>query len=314
MKKTVFTLFLLILFLFILCYPSEAVNASRNGLNLWLNSLLPSLLPFIILTNLLVQNTFVSTIPSHWRHFIRYAFGLSPWGLYCLFLGMLCGFPMGAKISSDFYSSGKISKREAQYLLTISNQPSPAFLITYLCHTIFRKHELYKNVLCMFYLSVLSCMFFFRFIIYRNHTIASDFLPSSAGKGTHKKETPTYSSTGAIIDVSIMNGFETITRLGGYILLFSIISATIVHFWPFADVSSIFVSGPTELITGLNQLAASGYPFKIQYFLSLLLTSFGGCCVLFQTKSVLNSELKILPYLFAKVIQTIFLFFWLLVF
>ena len=57
-----------------------------------------------------------------------------------------------------------------------------------------------------------------------------------------------------VIDNGIMNGFETITRLGGYILLFSILSASISHFWFFPLAGKYIFLGILELTTGLHGL------------------------------------------------------------
>lgn len=65
-----------------------------------------------------------------WSH----VFGTSPSGAYALLLGLLCGYPMGTKITSDLYGCGRISRREAEYLLTFTNHASPVFIYTYLIH------------------------------------------------------------------------------------------------------------------------------------------------------------------------------------
>ena len=62
-------------------------------------------------------------------------FGVSPAGAYAVLFGLLCGYPMGAKLTSDLYASRKISRREAQYLLTFTNHASPMFISSYLIHT-----------------------------------------------------------------------------------------------------------------------------------------------------------------------------------
>ena len=55
MKKKIILLSVILLLLFLLCYPAEALAAARNGLKLWLETLLPTLLPFMILTGILVH-------------------------------------------------------------------------------------------------------------------------------------------------------------------------------------------------------------------------------------------------------------------
>ena len=95
-------------------------------MTLWLNTLLPTLLPFLILTGFLIHTDGIEKIFSPFRIFWNKGMGLSCSGAYAFVLGMLCGYPMGAKIASDLYQYGKISKREAEYLLTFSNNASPA--------------------------------------------------------------------------------------------------------------------------------------------------------------------------------------------
>lgn len=88
-----------------------------------------------------------------------------------------------------------------------------------------------------------------------------------------------------------MNGFETITRLGGYILIFSLVFTCIRHYWPFSEQTSILFTSPIELTTGLQQIAHSRYSWRFRCISSITLTAFGGLCVMFQTKSVLENRL-----------------------
>ena len=125
-----------------------------------------------------------------------------------------------------------------------------------------------------------------------------------------KKETYQQDSTGVILDVSIMNGFETITRLGGYILIFSLVFTCIRHYWPFSEQTSILFTSPIELTTGLQQIAHSRYSWRFRCISSITLTAFGGLCVMFQTKSVLENRLSLFPYVTSKCLNTslVFLF------
>ena len=89
-----------------------------------------------------------------------------------------------------------------------------------------------------------------------------------------------------------MNGFETITRLGGYILIFSLLSAFIRHYVLFSRVSGGLLLGITEITTGLHTLSALSLPYDWLYLFSMCATAFGGLCILAQTKSVLNRQLS----------------------
>lgn len=133
MKKLLFTIFCITQIGFILVYPTEALKAAREGLNLWLNVMIPTLLPFLICTGILVQTRPDQRLLAPFKTLWKIVFGISPAGAYAVLVGMLCGYPMGAKTTSDLYENGQITKKEAEYLLTFVNQPSPVFVRTYLC-------------------------------------------------------------------------------------------------------------------------------------------------------------------------------------
>lgn len=82
----------------------EALCASRNGLKLWLETLIPTLLPFLILTEILIHTDGITKIVHPVAPFFKVIFGLSPEGIYVFLIGLLCGYPMGAKLAADFYT------------------------------------------------------------------------------------------------------------------------------------------------------------------------------------------------------------------
>lgn len=293
LKQKSATAGILILLTFLLRFPAEALSAAREGLSLWLNTLLPTLLPFLILTGILLHTDGIEKALKPFARLWKLFLGLTPNGAYAFFLGVLCGCPMGAKTAADLYSRQKISRREAEYLLTFSCTPSPAFLLNYLAVTCLGGKTPSWRILGVLLTSSIACMIFFRFVVYKNQTT------ESFEKKSSKKETSP-SSQGAIVDVSIMNGFETITRLGGYILLFSLVSALIGHYWPFSNLSGCLLLAATEITTGIYQLSILKLPYELLYLASMCAASFGGLCILAQTKSVLNGQLSVLPYLASR--------------
>lgn len=196
--------------------------------------------------------------------------------------------------SQTLYIDQQISRREGEYLLTFSCNASPAFIISYLSGILLKNKISAVQMILTFLAADLFCMLFFRFVVYRGHTV------DSVCVNKIKKETYQQDSIGVILDVSIMDGFETITRLGGYILLFSLILASISFYWPFHAQSCMLFTAPLELTTGLKQIAGAPLPWKSRYLASMLLTSFGGFCVMAQTKSVLENSLSLIPYAISK--------------
>ncbi|MDY3018308.1 MAG: hypothetical protein SOR79_14345 [Blautia sp.] len=299
MKRILFPTVIILLLFFFVCCPTEALSASKEGLNLWLNTLLPTLLPFIILTGILIRTNTAEKIFAPLEHLWNILFGITAPGAYALTLGLLCGYPMGAKITSDMYTHNRISKREAEYLLTFTNHASPVFIRTYLIHLCLKDSIRTGTVYGILLLSSFLTMLLFRFLVWKGVTATqkTDF-------ENQKTEPSAIGSIGTLLDASIMNGFETLTRMGGHILLFSVVSAFIRHFLKTESAAGYLILGTLELTTGLHFLALSGLPFKIRYLCSMCMTAFGGICILAQTKSLLHQNLSVTPYIFAKCLNT----------
>ena len=295
MRKIFYTVFSISQICFLLLYPQEALAASKEGMQLWLNVLLPVLLPFLILTGILIHTNMAGKLLQPVEVIWNKVLGVSAAGAYAVIVGALCGYPVGAKITSDLYENHQISESEAKYLLTFTNHASPVFVRTYLCHICLKDQIPARTVFGIFALSDLTIMLLFRFVVYRNKI---QFL--SADK---KKKTPVSSSSGAFLDVSIMNGFETITRLGGYILMFAILSACISRCYIPHNVPGYLLTGILELTTGLYRLQPLILPDIIKSILAVFLTASGGVCIAAQTRSLVTKELSVRSYIVAKLLN-----------
>lgn len=289
------------LLLFLLSHPTESLESAKAGMTLWLNTLIPTLLPFIILTGVLTHIDGIQKLLPQMEPFFRIVLGVSSWGGYIFILGMLCGYPLGAKLASDLYASRRISKKEALYLTTFCNNPSPAFIITYLGKFCLKDEVPASLIFLSIFSADLVCMLFFRFVVYRN--TFSDY-PAHVDAGSDEKPSDITSSQN-LLDVSIMNGFETITRLGGYILLFSILAGCIRYYQPFSAFWQYLLLGFTEITTGLSLIADSGLPGIMRIIISVAATSSGGFCILAQTRSILHRDLSLLPYAISKCISAV---------
>lgn len=295
MRKIFYTVFSISQICFLLLYPQEALAASKEGMQLWLNVLLPVLLPFLILTGILIHTNMAGKLLQPVEVIWNKVLGVSAAGAYAVIVGALCGYPVGAKITSDLYENHQISESEAKYLLTFTNHASPVFVRTYLCHICLKDQIPARTVFGIFALSDLTIMLLFRFVVYRNKI---QFL--SADK---KKKTSVSSSSGAFLDVSIMNGFETITRLGGYILMFAILSACISRCYIPHNVPGYLLTGMLELTTGLYRLQPLILPDITKSILAVFLTASGGFCIAAQTRSLVTKELSVRSYIVAKLLN-----------
>lgn len=292
MKQKFFLIFAVFFFLLLLSHPGISFTHAKAGLLMWFQTLLPSLLPFMILSNFLVAIFAFRYIPAWFSHMMGFLTGLSHNGVYAFCLGLFCGYPMGAKVTADLYRRQAISKQEAQYLLTFSNCASPAFLASFvLCQTL-QSPQLLKTSCILYYLANYLTSVVFR-LYYRPS-------PSDQRKVSPAASRPD-SSWMEALDTSIMNGFETITKLGGYIILFSILSGFAKELLPDWGILKTLILCATEITTGITILVNSGGSFLFCYVTAMSMTAFGGLCILAQTKSMLQeTDLSLKPYFFAK--------------
>lgn len=284
------------LLLYMLLFPKRVLADSLAGVNLWFHTILPSLLPFMILSNVLIRGNTVSFLMRPFTGFFRHALGLSAEGGYVWLLGLFCGFPMGARLTGEMYRQNRITKAEADYLLTFSNQSSPMFLSTYVILHGLGNETFTLPVFLIFYASAFLTGITFR-VTYGRFHLPPSFL---------KKEVSEQTSYENLLDTSIMNGFEVITRLGGYIILFSILSGMILQLPPPIGTAAPFFSALTEITTGIHSLSVAVLPWKYRFTAVLCCTAFGGLSTIAQTACMLSGTgLSLLPYLKGKLVNTV---------
>lgn len=282
-------LFLLLgILLLMLCFPTESFTGASNGLLLWFQTLLPTLLPFLILSNLCIRTNCVFYISRALRPFLQKLFRISEVSCYAVFIGFLCGYPMGAKVIADLYQGKQISKEEGQYLLSFCNNTSPMFIISYIVMQTFQNKALLFKTMLTLVLSPVICSFLFRRCYhYSCKKDAASTLPNLWFDFQ-------------IVDTAIMNSFETITKIGGYLMLFSIIFTLACHLPIAFLLPCLEISNGIPCIMSLSSNPTVTYPYVLG------LTSFGGFCAIAQTKSMIQeTNLRIAPYIIQKLITAL---------
>lgn len=299
MKIYLWILSLFTIFFYFLRFPNETFAASAEGVTLWFFHVLPSLLPFMILSDFLIHTGLAARILKKGYPLFHLLFGVSLYGTYILLLGAFCGYPMGARLTADLLRDGKITESEARYLLTFSNNPSPMFLSSYLLSGSLHLSGYTGITFFILYISMVFTSLTFRLI----------FRPDSFSSSTSSDELSALSETPFmhLLDSSIMRAFETITRLGGYIILFSILASVIRTFTAPFPVLTWLLTGLTEITTGISLLSQASLPLALRYLLALTFTSFGGFSCIAQTRGMLEgTPLMIHTYVAGKIVHGFF--------
>lgn len=282
----------ILLFVLMLIFPRAVFQGASSGLILWFQTVLPTLLPFIILSNLLIHTGAVDWIAAALSPILCRLFRVSPHGAFVILTGFLCGCPMGSKVTADLLNNGRITRQEGCYLLSFCNNTSPMFMISFVIWQNLKCQDETFLLLAILMLTPVLLSFLFR----RYYRIPSNPAPVSD---------PVPASPETTLDDCIMNGFETITRIGGYMMLFSIILSLLRLFpLPPAAVSTLLPS--LEITTGINLICTSDISSHAKIIRSLALTAFGGWCAAAQTRAMIrNTSLPFLPYIIEKLITAL---------
>lgn len=276
MKRFFSALALLSLIFFLLLFPQNALKAARDGLLLWYQNLLPVLFPFMILSNLMIRTDMISALLKYIHPLFHLIWGTSIHGSYAILAGYLFGYPMGAKVVNDLQKEHFLSDAEAEYLIGFVNNLSPAFLITYLVHENLQSPHLLLPTLGILYGAPLVTSMLY----------APKYRPILNKSPQQKNKASKVPLSLELIDACIFDGIINITRLGAYILLFSLITAAF-RLLPVENIwLHCILNGCIEITTGIQTTCQAPLAFISKYISLMALCSFGGLCALMQTLSV----------------------------
>lgn len=282
MKKIVFSCFVLLLITYSFLYPEITINAAQNGIEIWFLHILPTLLPFSIISALLINSNWLTSFKGN-SNLIACLITLS--------CGFVFGFPIGAKLSADFYKQNILSYRQAIILAITTNNFSPMFVCGFAMPLLFSNQEPLMMTYILLYCVPLAlstiCL-----LLMRNES-----------QNLHKEETSVFKLNMKIIDSSIINGFESLIKICGYIVLFSIIVKLLAQMQiPIVLLQNIEVSN------GIHFLSKCNLVDSCKYILVMQTLSFGGLSGIAQTGSILaNSGLSMHKYIIGKVALSLLL-------
>jgi hypothetical protein len=109
-----------------------------------------------------------------------------------------------------------------------------------------------------------------------------------------------------MLDDAILGGFEVVTKVGGYIILFSVLASLLLHLKLFPPLIAAFISAILEITTGIDQLTRIPFSDSTKIILITTITAFGGLSGFAQTKSVINSSgLSLFQYFITKTLSMV---------
>ena len=321
LKEMLIPFCLLVFIILLLIFANANLSSAKNGLILWANSMIPSLLPFFIATELLNYTYIVSFFSKLLNNLMKPIFNVSGTGAFALLMGVISGYPIGAKIIADLKIQGKISSIEAERLIAYSNNSGPLFIVGTVGVGLFKNTSIGILLLITHILASLTVGFIFRWwksgYKKRNYYIKEDY-------PILRNNSISLANLGEVLSISIMRSINSVLLIGGFIVLFSVILSVIQNSGLLNIFSKIFIPifntfrispsfikgsifGILELTNGL--FIITSIPCKlisINIVFCAFLLGFGGLCVCMQILSITSkAKISIKPYLIGKLLQGI---------
>lgn len=287
-KRIVLTLLFLLLFFLMLRYPAQSLYYAFTGLTLWFQKMIPALFPFMILSGIMVRMNLTDYFSIVLSPLLKPLFRVSGNGAYCIIMGFLCGFPMGAKVIADLYERQKLSKQEASYLLSFCNNIGPIYFTSFVLPLLGLPVSI-PYIWGMYGIPLLYGLVLCRLPQFQ----AKQITPKQA-----EKETQENCYILAHIDGSIISAIESITKLGGYMILFNLLNLFPALFFP--EQTLPVCNALLEITSGISRMGSS------MPYLVLILLPFGGLSCIAQTYSIIkNTDLSIGKYCIHKCVLAV---------
>lgn len=318
MKKSILPAVPILCLILMLLNPSLSFTGAKNGLLLWFNIVLPTLLPFMLCSSLIVAWDGVDVLTRPFARLFA-LMGLSKNGSYAFLTGILCGYPMGAKTTADFLRFGELDAREGKRLLAIAAFPSPMFLAGYVRSLLPAEIPFSTAALAMYLpvpvMALLSALIYRRQAGCRETGVKSMKNSQCPSKADYASDTTaafmpvpasfpgSADASAPAFDTILMDVLETMVKIGGYIMLFSILVLFANHFIPDTFRCRPVLLGFIEMTTGIEAISkAMGGTAAAAAVLAS--AAFGGLSGAAQTGTVIkNAGLSIRHYVLWKLLH-----------
>lgn len=328
-KTVVLALSASLLALALISFPGVAVDASKNGLNTWWTIVFPSLLPFLILSEILIGFGVVRFIGVLLEPIMRPLFKVPGVGGFVWAMGMVSGFPTGAKLTARMREEKQLTRTEAERLVSFSNASNPMFIIGAVSASFFHSPKLGLLLAFSHYLANFTVGLFMRF--HGKDTEKTTKEPKEkaslkrALRELHHTRLKDKRPLGKLMGDAVTSSIQSLLMVGGFIILFSVINRLLFHlhitsffaklleslfqlFTFSGDLTIPFIAGIFEITLG-SKLTSDVETSTLmhQAILTSCILGFSGLSVQAQVASILaQTDIRFKPFFLARIMQAIF--------
>lgn len=309
MRKNIISIIIITLLLFItfqiLISSKSIFDSVLFSFSVWKNSIFPSLFPFFVISDILVNYGFVELMGGIFEPIIYKLFKTKGEAAYIFIMSMLSGFPSSAKYIRELYLNKIIGENEGSKILMFTHFSNPLFIIGTISLSFLNNEKVGIIILICHYISNIIIGIIFRnYHSSKNENIKFS-LKSSINSMTNYRIN-NKKSFGNIFNRAIKNSIDTLLLILGTVTTFLIITTIIDNVLNINGYWQSIINGTVEMTQGLKYISILDIPLKTKAIISTMFISFGGISVHLQIISILSdTKIKYLPFLLARIIHTI---------
>ncbi|MDT8859141.1 sporulation integral membrane protein YlbJ [Alkalihalobacillus sp. MEB130] len=331
MIKT-YTLALISIFLAasLMIFPQQALEGSIRGLNIWWEVVFPSLLPFFIVSELLIGFGVVTFLGVLLEPLMRPLFRVPGVGGFVWAMGLASGNPAGAKITARLRQQKKLSRIEAERLVSFTSSANPLFIFGAIAVGFFHNAALGIVLALAHYLGNIFVGLIMRFYGRKEEASSPPHKPKASGLVSalnvlHEERIKDGRPIGKLLGDAVQSSVRTLLMIGGFIILFSVLnkifslvgivaiigsffSIILAFFHLPSDLSPSLVSGIFEMTLGA-QIASETTSVGLleQVIVASFILAFSGFSIQAQVASILaETDIRFKPFLISRFIHGFF--------
>jgi sporulation integral membrane protein YlbJ len=301
-------------FALILADPESVLISGRKAVELCLNVIIPSLLPFFVISRLILKTGAIHAISRLFRPIVKPLFNLPGQAAFPIITGWFSGYPAGAKYTADLYENGLLTKNEAQRLLAFCNNSGPLFIVGAVGTGFFKSPKL--GIL------LLVCHLMASISVGIAYGLFSRIKGSDREADRPVRVEAKTNFSGHMLTDAILDSTKVLLQISGTIVFFAVLVQTLETAGiftavgdlitsrqgdAFTEVLKAFVAGSLEITYGLFLLSTSaGIPLYLKTLLAAFLCGFGGFSVHTQVTGICPGDLKLKEYYGGKLAHGLF--------
>ncbi len=288
--KLVFLLCALHIALFLVMFPTTCIEVGRTAVNLCMNSVVPSLFPFLICSGIFSATGAATVCSRYLSPVVRPLFKVPGCGAAAFVLGIVSGYPVGAACAANLYATGQCSKAEAERLCAFCNNSGPIFIISVVGCGFLGSAVLGKYLYVAHILSAILSGFVLSLFTRQSKNKNSALPPKSV-----PKPKDALFILGDVMDTSI----SSMLKICGFVVFFSVFAAAI----PKSNITP-YLAAALEITGGIKQLAALDLALETKLCLISFFAAFSGISIMLQVGAITAPHrLSLIPYICGKLIQ-----------